>query len=113
MPTYDYQCDACGHRFEEFQSITADALKKCPECKRNKLRRLIGAGAGLIFKGSGFYCTDYRSSSYKKSASADSGSSSSGSTGSNGSTSETKATKSSNGESGGKSKSKTSTAKSD
>ncbi len=60
MPTYDYKCDACGHDMEVFQSITASPLKKCPKCGRNALKRLIGAGAGLIFKGSGFYCTDYR-----------------------------------------------------
>ncbi len=72
MPTYDYVCDSCHHRFEEFQSITAEALKQCPECHRKKLRRLIGPGGGLIFKGSGFYSTDYRSSSYTKAATADS-----------------------------------------
>lgn len=62
MPTYDYQCDACQHAFEAFQSITASPLTECPECKKPALRRLIGAGAGPIFKGSGFYCTDYKSS---------------------------------------------------
>lgn len=72
MPTYDYECDACGHQFELFQSISADPEKKCPECKKLKLRRLIGTGAAVMFKGSGFYQTDYRSDSYKKSASADS-----------------------------------------
>ena len=71
MPTYDYACSACGHRFEEFQSITADALVKCPACKKKKLERLIGGGAGVIFKGSGFYQTDYRSESYKSAAKAD------------------------------------------
>ena len=71
MPTYDYVCDACDHRFELFQSITADPAKKCPECGKNKLRRLISAGAAVLFKGSGFYATDYRSSSYKKAAAAD------------------------------------------
>jgi putative FmdB family regulatory protein len=71
MPTYDYVCDACGHRFEQFQSIKDDALTKCPECKKKKLRRLIGPGAAIVFKGSGFYQTDYRSESYKKSAAAD------------------------------------------
>jgi len=71
MPTYDYACRACGYEFEEFQSITADALKKCPKCKKNKLERLIGAGAGFIFKGGGFYETDYRSDKYKKDAKAD------------------------------------------
>lgn len=68
MPTYDYQCQACSHTFEEFQSITADPLKKCPACGKNKLQRLIGTGAGVLFKGSGFYQTDYRSDSYKQAA---------------------------------------------
>jgi putative FmdB family regulatory protein len=72
MPTYDYQCSACGHTFEKFQSITSGPLRKCPKCGKNKLKRLIGTGAGLIFKGSGFYITDYRSDSYKDAAKADS-----------------------------------------
>jgi putative FmdB family regulatory protein len=72
MPTYDYQCDACGHEFELFQSINDPVEKKCPECKKAKLRRLIGAGAAIVFKGSGFYQTDYRSESYKKRAKAES-----------------------------------------
>ena len=67
MPTYDYECDACRHRFEELQSINAKALRRCPKCGKNRLRRLIGGGAGLIFKGSGFYATDYRSKSESKS----------------------------------------------
>src|SRR5262245_31788015 len=71
MPTYDYTCDACDHEFEVFESITAEPQKKCPKCKKNKLRRLFGAGGGLIFKGSGFYQTDYRPDSYKKAAEAD------------------------------------------
>jgi len=71
MPTYDYECDACGHTFEEFQSISADVLVKCPECGKKKLRRLFGTGAAIVFKGSGFYQTDYRSDSYKKAAAAD------------------------------------------
>jgi putative FmdB family regulatory protein len=75
MPTYEYACDACEHQFEEFQGINDEPLKKCPKCKKKKLRRLIGTGAGLIFKGSGFYITDYRSDSYKKAAKADEGSS--------------------------------------
>jgi putative FmdB family regulatory protein len=71
MPTYDYVCDACHQEFEQFQSITAEPLKKCPKCGKNKLRRLIGTGAAIMFKGSGFYQTDYRSDSYKKRAEAD------------------------------------------
>ncbi len=71
MPTYDYECSSCGHRFEEFQSMSAKPLKKCPECGKNALERLIGLGAGIIFKGGGFYETDYRSDSYKKAAEAD------------------------------------------
>ena len=78
MPTYAYACDACGHEFEQFQSITAAALKKCPSCNKMKLRRLIGAGAGIIFKGSGFYQTDYRSDGYKKRAREESGSADTG-----------------------------------
>ena len=66
MPTYEYVCGGCGHEFEEFQSITAKPLRKCPECGKQQLKRLIGTGAGVIFKGSGFYETDYRSDSYKK-----------------------------------------------
>ena len=66
MPTYDYRCENCGCKFEQFQSITAKPLRKCPECGRNALNRLIGTGAGIIFKGSGFYETDYRSDSYKQ-----------------------------------------------
>lgn len=72
MPTYDYECDACDHKFELFQSIMADPEKKCPKCKKMKLRRLIGTGAAVVFKGTGFYQTDYRSESYKKSAASDS-----------------------------------------
>ena len=71
MPTYDYLCQNCDHTFEHFQSITAKPLKKCPDCKKPKLKRLIGTGAGIIFKGSGFYETDYRSDSYKKDQKAD------------------------------------------
>jgi len=79
MPTYDYVCDACDHRFELFQSISAPPEKKCPECGRRKLRRLIGPGAAILFKGSGFYKTDYRPESYKKAAAAEKTSSSSSS----------------------------------
>ena len=71
MPTYEYKCEACGHRFEKFQSITAAPIRKCPECKKSKVKRLIGTGAGLLFKGSGFYITDYRPDSYNKAAKAD------------------------------------------
>jgi putative FmdB family regulatory protein len=66
MPTYEYKCDKCGHYFEQLQSITAKPLRKCPKCGKPALNRLIGTGAGLIFKGSGFYATDYRSESYKQ-----------------------------------------------
>lgn len=76
MPTYDYECDACSHRFELYQSISAEPERRCPQCKKLKLRRLIGTGAAVVFKGSGFYQTDYRSESYKKSAAAESKSSS-------------------------------------
>ena len=65
MPTYEYECQKCGHRFDEFQSMTAKPLVRCPKCK-GKLKRLIGAGAGFLFKGSGFYTTDYRSSAYQE-----------------------------------------------
>lgn len=59
MPTYSYVCKACGHGFERFQTMTDKVVKKCPSCGKLKVKRLIGAGAGLIFKGSGFYITDY------------------------------------------------------
>lgn len=71
MPTYDYECDQCGHEFEAFHSIKAAALKKCPECGKPSLKRLIGTGGAIIFKGSGFYITDYRSEGYKKQAKAE------------------------------------------
>ena len=71
MPTYDYRCDACGHEFELFQAISESHKRKCPECNKLKLRRLFGTGAAVVFKGSGFYQTDYRSESYKKGAEAD------------------------------------------
>ncbi|QOV87426.1 FmdB family zinc ribbon protein [Humisphaera borealis] len=71
MPTYEYHCDACQHDFESFHSMSAPPVKKCPKCGKNKVRRLIGAGAGLIFKGSGFYITDYRDAGYSEKAKAD------------------------------------------
>lgn len=71
MPTYDYICDACGHEFEAFEPITSTPQNVCPACKEVKLRRKIGPGAAILFKGSGFYQTDYRSDSYKKAAKAD------------------------------------------
>jgi putative FmdB family regulatory protein len=94
MPTYDYKCDACEHEFELFQSIKADPIKKCPECGRAKVRRLIGPGAAIVFKGSGFYKTDYRSESYKKAASSESASPSAGTTDKKGKTESKKASKS-------------------
>ena len=71
MPTYDYRCGECGHELELFQSFSESPKRKCPECGRLKLKRVIGTGAGIIFKGSGFYETDYRSDSYKKGAEAE------------------------------------------
>ena len=71
MPTYEYECDACGHDFEQFQYFSEEPLTKCPSCKKKKLRRLFGTGASIIFKGSGFYETDYRSESYKSGAKAE------------------------------------------
>ena len=71
MPTYEYECNACQHKFEQFQNITAKPLQQCPACKKRRLRRLIGSGAGIIFKGTGFYQTDYRSDNYRKRSAAD------------------------------------------
>jgi putative FmdB family regulatory protein len=71
MPTYEYRCEKCGHHLEEYQSITAPPLKRCPACGKSALCRLIGTGGGIIFKGSGFYETDYRSESYRKAAEAE------------------------------------------
>ena len=71
MPTYDYECRECGHRWELFQQMSANPQRKCPECGRLRARRLIGPGAGFIFKGSGFYQTDYRSQAYSDDAKAD------------------------------------------
>ena len=81
MPTYEYICEKCGHQFEKFQSISSPPLAVCPEeqCRqkrwgKGKVKRVIGAGAGLIFKGSGFYITDYRSKNYQEAAKKESGS---------------------------------------
>ena len=69
MPTYEYECQQCGHRFEEFQSITAEPRQTCPEANcQGSVKRLIGMGGGLLFRGSGFYITDYRSDGYQKAA---------------------------------------------
>ena len=68
MPTYDYECDACGHRLELFQRMSEEPLTECPVCGKDKFRRLFGTGAAIVFKGSGFYQTDYRSASYKSAA---------------------------------------------
>lgn len=80
MPTYDYECNGCGHNFELFQGINDSVKKKCPECGKNRLKRLFGSGAAIVFKGSGFYQTDYRSEGYKKAAKAESKTSESSST---------------------------------
>ena len=71
MPTYEYVCEACNHEFEEFQQMSDPLLRACPKCKKRRLRRKIGAGAALLFKGNGFYQTDYRSANYKAKAKAD------------------------------------------
>ncbi len=71
MPTYEYVCQACGHEFELFQSMKDRVRRTCPKCRKASLKRQIGTGAGIIFRGSGFYQTDYRSDSYKKAADAE------------------------------------------
>jgi len=76
MPTYEYECTQCTHEFEQFQSITADPLKECPKCE-GEVKRLISLGGGVLFKGSGFYQTDYRSSDYNTQKKADQSSGSS------------------------------------
>jgi putative FmdB family regulatory protein len=111
MPTYDYVCDACGDKFELFQSINDPVKRKCAKCGKQKLRRLIGAGAAIMFKGSGFYQTDYRSEGYKKRAAADKppsegGDSSGGKPAGEKSGADKSTAASSNGEAAGKSESK-------
>ena len=107
MPTYDYVCDACEHEFELFQSISEPLKRKCPECGKLKLRRLFGTGAAVVFKGSGFYETDYRSDSYKKAAEKDKKSQSGGDSGGDSKKSESKSeAKSSSDSTGSKSKPK-------
>lgn len=91
MPTYEYECDACQHRFDELQSFSDAPLKKCPACKKPKLRRLFGTGAAVLFKGSGFYETDYRSESYQKAAKAEQESAKPASSGTTDTTSKTDA----------------------
>ena len=91
MPTYDYECQKCGHRFEVFQSMKDSRLTDCPlEACPGPVKRLLGTGAGIIFKGSGFYQTDYRSDSYKKAASSDKTSGSGEAPASGGASTETK-----------------------
>jgi len=95
MPTYEYRCSACEHEWDEFQKMTAKPKRKCPACGKLKAERLISAGGGLIFRGSGFYLTDYRSDSYKKGADAAKKAESQSSSSDSGSKSETKKTDSS------------------
>ena len=78
MPTYEYQCSKCRHEFETFQPMTAGALKKCPACGKLSLKRLIGIGGAILFKGPGFYATDYRSEDYRRAAKAESDNNSQG-----------------------------------
>ena len=92
MPTYDYQCGACNHQWELFQSMNDSPVKSCPKCKKRKAKRLLGLGAGLIFKGTGFYETDYKKKSggEKSESSSESKSSGSGSSDKSSSSKETK-----------------------
>jgi putative FmdB family regulatory protein len=78
MPTYEYRCNECGNDFETFQRMSDEPVASCPKCGKDASRRLSG-GAGLLFKGSGFYITDYRSDSYKKAAGSEGGASDTGS----------------------------------
>jgi putative FmdB family regulatory protein len=103
MPTYEYECGACGHRFEKFQSITAKPIRKCPECGKSQAKRLLGTGAALLFKGSGFYATDYRSSSYKEAAKSETKSGDAGKDTSKSGDAKSGSEKSSGGKAGGES----------
>ncbi len=100
MPTYEYRCHACDNKWEEFQSIKVEPTKKCPKCKKAKAERIISAGGGILFKGTGFYQTDYRSESYKKGADA----AKKASEGSSGSSDSGKSSSSESGKSSGGSK---------
>ena len=108
MPTYEYKCENCGHNFDEFQSMSEAPLEKCPKCKKKKLRRLFGTGAAILFKGSGFYETDYRSESYKSAAKADQETGKVGKTDTNGTSDTTGAAKSDSGGSAKKTTTKSS-----
>lgn len=92
MPTYDYQCQSCGHEWELFQSMNDAPVKSCPKCKKRKAKRLMGLGAGLIFKGTGFYETDYKRAGSPKKESGGESSSSDSSSGSKGSQKKTSST---------------------
>jgi len=105
MPTYDYQCSACDHTFELFQGINDPVKRKCPQCGKQKLNRLFGTGAAIVFKGSGFYQTDYRSEGYKKAAEAEKKSSEGKSTGDSGKSEAKSETKSESKPASGESKS--------
>lgn len=113
MPTYEYQCDACDHNFDEFQSMSEKPLKKCPKCGKSKLRRVFGTGAAILFKGSGFYETDYRSESYQKAAKAEQEAagktSSTGTSNTNGTAGTSSAAATDSGKKGKKSETKSST----
>ena len=113
MPTYEYECGSCNVEVEIFQSITEKPKRKCPECGRKTLKRLISSGGGIIFKGSGFYETDYRSADYKKAAEADKKSSSESKGDSKGSDSAKKSEKGSGKSESGKTSKKSSTSTKD
>ena len=100
MPTYDYECKKCQHQWEEFKPITSKPTEKCPSCGKKQAQRKIGPGAALLFKGTGFYITDYRSDNYKKGADADSKSASAASSESSKSSGGDSGSKSSGGDSG-------------